>query len=865
MAYYQAIKRKTYFFFMIAFIYLIGHLGYVSAGWVNENIKAQTALNESVLNVTDISGNLIVYEDNRMGNSDVWLYDITTGQELQITDELAPQFNPQISGNRIIWDDGRLGNPDWNVYLFDIDLLNDGNPITEPERRISPVDGFPQAVGGIDGDRIVFTDWRHGGSNTEIYLFNLSTGTEQRITTNNAQQRNPQISGGKIVWIDQRNDVNWDIYMYDASTGLETAIASGVATQLFPDISGDKVTWKEGSSIIVLDLTTGARNTIKSCVAATCRPRISGNRVVYSDEIDGDLEVFMYDLETSQEIRITNNGLEQSSPAVSGTKIAWRDSRGGNYDLYYADALYQEDLPPEPPDQPDPPLPPIDPEAPPVEPPITPVTNIDEPVQPISDPSDESVLNKEDSSELRQENFGNTVPSTRKERLKKAIAGFVKNPRESILLLKELATEIIKETPPPVAYSFPYLLFGLLGLLACRLLAQTKSEAVQATKLLEILKLEKIIAEEKENFLALSAHYLRTPLTLLKLGISVILDAQNALKKKIVTLVDSLDERVKKLLNSVEKNSYLSEIKKPDPEKEKIKIYSSPFLWLPLIMVAGIAVLANYLFERVANINIHTMNYLTEVIIFLLVAQFFIFSYRKRKNDKANFAKLKKAEDYEIRIDETRNQFIEKTALVLEKEIEQIIVLAPEIKGEAQPAFLEGSARFNEIVKKLKILKELRTGQKVKKRRKIVLKNEVERILAAKKGEYKSKKLSFSVEGEDGRINQNRDLVLFIVESLLDNAMKFSKEGGRVEISIFKDQNETYVTVKDNGIGISKEGMLRLFKPFSRATSALTFDYEGMGLSLYLSKISAEYMGGDIQIDSQKDNWTKVTFLAEKL
>jgi signal transduction histidine kinase len=50
-----------------------------------------------------------------------------------------------------------------------------------------------------------------------------------------------------------------------------------------------------------------------------------------------------------------------------------------------------------------------------------------------------------------------------------------------------------------------------------------------------------------------------------------------------------------------------------------------------------------------------------------------------------------------------------------------------------------------------------------------------------------------------------------------------------------------------------------LFKPFSRADSALQFNYEGLGFSLFLDKIITDYMGGDILATSTKGSGTAIT------
>ncbi len=101
--------------------------------------------------------------------------------------------------------------------------------------------------------------------------------------------------------------------------------------------------------------------------------------------------------------------------------------------------------------------------------------------------------------------------------------------------------------------------------------------------------------------------------------------------------------------------------------------------------------------------------------------------------------------------------------------------------------------------------------------------------------------------GDPVRINQ-------IVLNLTNNALKFT-ENGSVCIKIEKlNEIDDYITLRiyviDTGIGISKDGMDKLFKEFSQANSHITRKYGGTGLGLAISKRLAEQMGGDIGVES---------------
>lgn len=87
--------------------------------------------------------------------------------------------------------------------------------------------------------------------------------------------------------------------------------------------------------------------------------------------------------------------------------------------------------------------------------------------------------------------------------------------------------------------------------------------------------------------------------------------------------------------------------------------------------------------------------------------------------------------------------------------------------------------------------------------------------------------------------------------NILTNAIKFSKEGGHVDIRTFQAGPQITVSITDHGKGISADEQQNLFQKFHRATSALTYDYEGTGLGLYIAKLIIEAHGGKIWVQSE--------------
>ena len=88
-----------------------------------------------------------------------------------------------------------------------------------------------------------------------------------------------------------------------------------------------------------------------------------------------------------------------------------------------------------------------------------------------------------------------------------------------------------------------------------------------------------------------------------------------------------------------------------------------------------------------------------------------------------------------------------------------------------------------------------------------------------------------------------------VLVNFISNALKFT-DRGEIEIKIVKKDQTVEMSVRDNGIGIKKEDMDRLFKTFSRIPIKDRI-IEGTGLGLYLSKKIANLLGGDIRAESE--------------
>ncbi|HEX2920038.1 MAG TPA: hybrid sensor histidine kinase/response regulator [Bacteroidales bacterium] len=113
---------------------------------------------------------------------------------------------------------------------------------------------------------------------------------------------------------------------------------------------------------------------------------------------------------------------------------------------------------------------------------------------------------------------------------------------------------------------------------------------------------------------------------------------------------------------------------------------------------------------------------------------------------------------------------------------------------------------------------------------------------------------------EDINFIADKNMLNTILRNLLSNAIKFTQRGGSVCIKGEIKENTIYVSVRDNGIGISKDNIDKLFRIDSKYSRPGTEKEIGTGLGLKLSKEFVEKLGGKIWVESAENHGSNFTF-----
>ena len=107
-------------------------------------------------------------------------------------------------------------------------------------------------------------------------------------------------------------------------------------------------------------------------------------------------------------------------------------------------------------------------------------------------------------------------------------------------------------------------------------------------------------------------------------------------------------------------------------------------------------------------------------------------------------------------------------------------------------------------------------------------------------------KIVSHLKAEDSVILADEMHITNVIFNLMDNAVKYKREDGQLEITVStkSDNKFLYISIRDNGIGIKKENLKKIFEKFYRVSTGNRHDIKGFGLGLaYVKKIVTDHKG----------------------
>lgn len=222
------------------------------------------------------------------------------------------------------------------------------------------------------------------------------------------------------------------------------------------------------------------------------------------------------------------------------------------------------------------------------------------------------------------------------------------------------------------------------------------------------------------------------------------------------------------------------------------------------------------------------------------------------------------------KLEKSRREFVANVSHELKTPITTIksyveTIMENELDRETELNFLNvvnrESDRMTRLIQDLLTLSRLDGRLLLKSKEPLDLSDLISEVVEKQSFEAKKRghKLSFHQLGEIPPVYIARDRLEQILTNVLSNAIKYTPDGGTIEIFAKKLYTNVYIKVKDNGIGIPAKDLDRIFERFYRVDKARSRDLGGTGLGLAISKEFIQAYGGDITIESVPNEGTEVS------
>ncbi len=162
---------------------------------------------------------------------------------------------------------------------------------------------------------------------------------------------------------------------------------------------------------------------------------------------------------------------------------------------------------------------------------------------------------------------------------------------------------------------------------------------------------------------------------------------------------------------------------------------------------------------------------------------------------------------------------------------------------------------INDIIR----LSELDHGENTSDFVQVDLYEVAEERLELLRSNAREKNVQVELSGEHCVVLSNRGLMIELVDNLVQNAIRYNVQNGRVDIKIFKKENHGVLQITDTGIGIPKEDQKRVFERFYRVDKSRSRETGGTGLGLAIVKHIVELHDGAIELESEEKRGTRIT------
>ena len=191
------------------------------------------------------------------------------------------------------------------------------------------------------------------------------------------------------------------------------------------------------------------------------------------------------------------------------------------------------------------------------------------------------------------------------------------------------------------------------------------------------------------------------------------------------------------------------------------------------------------------------------------------------------------------------------------------MVRPEDIKGFAQ-TIKEESSRLITLINDIINLSQLDENNIPQEMSRVDVDCVAHNVVTRLSAKAEENQVTLDYKGETSEITAVEYILDEIIYNIVENAIKYNKPGGRVDITVQNVGTQSILTVKDNGIGIPAAAKDRVFERFFRVDKSHSKKIGGTGLGLSIVKHATAYLGGRIELESEEGQGTTVIVIFSK-
>ncbi|HCJ4339387.1 TPA: HAMP domain-containing histidine kinase [Listeria innocua] len=168
----------------------------------------------------------------------------------------------------------------------------------------------------------------------------------------------------------------------------------------------------------------------------------------------------------------------------------------------------------------------------------------------------------------------------------------------------------------------------------------------------------------------------------------------------------------------------------------------------------------------------------------------------------------------------------------------------------------EETTRLSSLTKQLLTLASLDQESELRKKEPVQLAKQWRQLIQMTEWSWREKELTINLELADINYSGDAELLYQVWSNLLNNAIKYTPQGGDLQVRLYEETTNVFVEVWNSGAGISKEDMAKIFERFYKASQSRTREEGSSGLGLSICKKIITLHHGEISVESNTEKGT---------